>query len=900
MKKLLFTIIAMAFISIAIAQKPCTTIQEVRSQANDTEVCYTGTATTTFHTSGGILIQDATGYLYLKNSALTENGAAKIKPKMNITNIVGKFKASADSEMARIELYTDEAKGITKVEENVSFTITDITLEQLQAKPMDYECRPIRLTDVATFEANGAYYLGTSDNKTPIQKGWDVTIPARGTFEGYYAPDGFTIPSKNHVIATAYKTILSFKEAFSDKDPQSTYGLVDPIIVSYVRKNADNSLDVYAQQSIPSFGGMYETYGILLKIEACDKTITAGDQISGIKGLFSNFSVNNNGKINHGTTMTISATDAKNITIESRNNKIRHTQIDDLEYIIDANAISYESIFCVTPKGTITKSGDKYTLVAGKKSVFLEGIDLSPYEGQNLAVAGIVDPGNINQEQTTIILRKETDIISTSYTFNSIAEMKEAGEPLATGTTYTLSSNALVTHIHSRAGVDVTIYEIFVQDSTAGLYMETYFDPEITAGDTINGITGAYHGYLLQHEGTTFNIVTSNNLDKIQPKEVNMKTLAENPQKYASTVVKLMNVKHGTREVTNIMGETTTEKYLYQDVYTMIYDTNVWDYTLYEYSNIIGVFDYDNKTFSIIPLSQGHIEEGKYIDTTTNITFLTIAEMQKAGATLDTNTTYTLNSNVLVTHVHTEYIPQSQLTISNMFIQDSTGAMFVTAPATTNIVAGDSIRGIVGTLFTHANAAPTFALKNVSSLVKLSSNNIDNIQPKEVTIKMLAESPQKYASSIIELKGIKHGTREETNNQGETITTTYIYQDKDTMIYDAKLWNYKLYETNTIVGVFDYGCYQSFSIIPLSQNHIKEEKTDNLNSITIDNNLIFNSNKDIIATNATNIKIYNIKGQFIIETNSDRLNLSNLPNGIYLVITKYKDETIKTTKIINY
>ena len=438
-------------------------------------------------------------------------------------------------------------------------------------------------------------------------------LGSRGTFEGYYTPNGFAIPSQKHITATAYKTILSFKEAFYEEDPQIAYGLVDPVIVSYVQTNADNSLNIYAQQSIPTFGGMCDTYGILLKIEAYSGTISIGDEITGIKGLFSNFAVDKNDKVKHGTTMTITADNAQNITIKSRNNELIGNKIDDIEYIIGSNVRSYESILCITPKGTITKSGDKYTLVAGNKSIILEGIDLTKYEGQKLAITGIVDPGNINPGETSIIIRQESDIIATNYTFNSIAEMIEAGEPLATGTTYTLTNKALVTYINSRAGVDVTIYEIFVQDNTAGLYIETYFDPLIAAGDSISGMTGSYHGYLHQHEGTIFTISSSNNLDKIQAEEVTMETLFANPKQYESQVVKLMGVGHSSRQVENY-GQTTTQKYLYQDSYEMRYN---WDYTLYKYNNIIGVFDYRNQQFSIIPLSQEHIEEGEYLGTAT-------------------------------------------------------------------------------------------------------------------------------------------------------------------------------------------------------------------------------------------------------------------------------------------
>ena len=615
MKKLFLFITFASIINSALAQKSCATIADVCAQANNTEVLYTGTATTTFYTSGGILIQDETGHLYVKNGTLSEYGSSKVNTKMKITNILGTFKSATNSEMPHIHIeFNDDANAIKIVESSATFNITDISINDLIANPTQYECQPIRLTDIETFESNNAYYLGSENNKISLLKGWDVTIPTRGTFEGYYGSSdgtkGFVIPSANHVTATAYKTILDLKEAFYDNNPQNPLSIIDPVTVNYIRTNTDNSIDVYAQQTTIMYG-MPETKGILLKIESYDGTINIGDELSGIKGLFSHFELDNNGKIAHGSTMTISTVDARNIVIESKNNKQNTTLIDDLEYVTDGNTINYEFILAITPKGTITKSADQYILKSGSKSIILEGLDFSQYEGQNFAVAGVIDAGNIHPGKTTIVLRKETDIIATSYTFNSIAEIKEAGEPLATGTTYTLTSNALVTHIHSWAGVDATIYGIFIQDSTAGLYIETLSNPNIAIGDSINGITGTYHKYLSLKEGTNLTIISSNNLDKIQPEEVTMETLASNPEKYASQVVKLMGVGHGSRQVDNY-GQTQTENYLYQDSYEMIYD--IWNYTLYEYNNIIGVFDYGSyQPFSIVPLSQNHIEESEYL-----------------------------------------------------------------------------------------------------------------------------------------------------------------------------------------------------------------------------------------------------------------------------------------------
>ena len=173
-----------------------------------------------------------------------------------------------------------------------------------------------------------------------------------------------------------------------------------------------------------------------------------------------------------------------------------------------------------------------------------------------------------------------------------------------------------------------------------------------------------------------------------------------------------------------------------------------------------------------------------------------------------------------------------------------------------------------------------------------------NIKYDEVTMATLASNPEKYASRVVKLIGVGHGSRTE-NHYGETMTIKYLYQGEYTMDYD--IWNYNLYEFNNIIGVFDYGSYQSFSIIPLSQNHIEKGvyTETNIENATIDNNLIFTHNKQIIAPLAQNIKVYNTNGQLIGETNNDTFNASSLQQGVYIVLTTYNN-IIKTTKIINY
>ena len=113
-------------------------------------------------------------------------------------------------------------------------------------------------------------------------------------------------------------------------------------------------------------------------------------------------------------------------------------------------------------------------------------------------------------------------------------------------------------------------------------------------------------------------------------------------------------------------------------------------------------------------------------------------------------------------------------------------------------------------------------------------------------------------------------------------------------------WDYTLYQYNNITGVFDYR-NQQFGIIPLSQDHI--EKGEYLGTATenIDQNkhIIYTNNNTLHAPEATNIKLYNINGQIIGETQSDSYNFAQIPAGMYIIIAQYTNETI-TTKIINY
>ena len=83
----------------------CRRIKDIKMLKSGSEFTYTGEATTTFTDyENGILIQDYTGGILLKNSKLGDNGVSEIKSGMIISNIKGKYIPASGDLIACIEI----------------------------------------------------------------------------------------------------------------------------------------------------------------------------------------------------------------------------------------------------------------------------------------------------------------------------------------------------------------------------------------------------------------------------------------------------------------------------------------------------------------------------------------------------------------------------------------------------------------------------------------------------------------------------------------------------------------------------------------------------------------------------------------------------------------------------
>lgn len=142
----------------------CSRIKDIKNLTSGTEFTYVGNATTTFTDyENGILIQDYTGGILLKNPKLGDNGTAKIKSGMIITNIKGKYTPASGDNLPSIEIADTDIDNITIKNTNTGF-----------------ECK---VTDVNVLKYfYGKYYVG----EALAFRGQEMSINEDGTYTLYF------------------------------------------------------------------------------------------------------------------------------------------------------------------------------------------------------------------------------------------------------------------------------------------------------------------------------------------------------------------------------------------------------------------------------------------------------------------------------------------------------------------------------------------------------------------------------------------------------------------------------------------------------------------------------------------------------------------------------------------
>ena len=173
----------------------CTRIKDIKNLAKGTEFTYVGNATTTFTDyENGILIEDYTGGILLKNVKLGDKGTANVKSGMLISNIKGKYQPASGDVMASIEIADADINNITikNANEQIECYSTDVNvLNHFYSKY--FVGRAILLRQPVIEEKDGSYllvfaYYDSAGNETRVEmpaiaKG-DVDFTSN-TFVGY-------------------------------------------------------------------------------------------------------------------------------------------------------------------------------------------------------------------------------------------------------------------------------------------------------------------------------------------------------------------------------------------------------------------------------------------------------------------------------------------------------------------------------------------------------------------------------------------------------------------------------------------------------------------------------------------------------------------------------------------
>ena len=637
MKKLYSIICALCIVHCALlhAQKKCETIAEIKALSSGTECVYEGYALATYYDGyNGIMIQDETGVLLLKNSKCSYGNTSIVAPGMEVSNVKGKF-MTGNNMIARIEVTNSNISKMDVYEEAESvLTPKVVDFDTYMNNIANYEGVVVKLNNVNIRTIEGTttseIYSLTSDKvlKLSFSNAPGAQVPLRADLIGFLSADWsgniFQVGDIDAITPYAYKTINNLKVGVTAKTTHE-YELADTFAVTNI-VNATNNKVVYIQEETN-----YNNYGLRVVLPST-ASVKIGDMITGLCGTFEPYT---KGTKQKSATLTQSASKSVKIVSSGAQSQVLSNYIYTLTDNDMQNAYMYDGTLLSLSGGVVTKTTNGYSYVIenengqGRKEIALRVAnvsDLSAYVGKDCPVQGVLDvAATYPENQLTIVLRSTKDFLESNVKFNSVAELIAVGEPAGTSVTYELENPVLVTYKFTKGGGDDAVISYFaiVQDATEGIVLSlgaVHFQ-NVAVGDSIVGLKGVYSNMrglttdiLDVDETLRTGIKVKNSGNAIVPIEVTFAQLLVDKQQYSNRVVKVNNVKNNRIEHTNSDGSLWLEYYFTQGEdrmdYTLDADGKPY-FTFYDNMNITGVVDdrVIGGYYSVWPLSQAHIVE---------------------------------------------------------------------------------------------------------------------------------------------------------------------------------------------------------------------------------------------------------------------------------------------------
>lgn len=637
MKKLYSIICALCIVHGALlhAQKKCETIAEIKALASGTECVYEGYALATYYDGyNGIMIQDETGVLLLKNSKCSYGNTSIVAPGMEVSNVKGKF-MTGNNMIARIEVTNSNISKMDVYEEAESvLTPKVVDFDTYMNNIANYEGVVVKLNNVNIRTIEGTttseIYSLTSDKvlKLSFSNAPGAQVPLRADLIGFLSADWsgniFQVGDIDAITPYAYKTINNLKVGVTAKTTHE-YELADTFAVTNI-VNATNNKVVYIQEETK-----YNNYGLRVVLPST-ASVKIGDMITGLCGTFEPYT---KGTKQKSATLTQSASKSVKVVSSGAQSRVLSNYIYTLTDNDMQNAYMYDGTLLSLSGGVVTKTTNGYSYVIenengqGRKEIALRVAnvsDLSAYVGKDCPVQGVLDvAATYPENQLTIVLRSTKDFLESNVKFNSVAELIAVGEPAGTSVTYELENPVLVTYKFTKGGGDDAVISYFavVQDATEGIVLSlgAVDLQNVAVGDSIVGLKGVYSNMrglttdiLDVDETLRTGIKVKNSGNAIVPIEVTFAQLLADKQQYSNRVVKVNNVKNNRIEHTNSDGSLWLEYYFTQGEdrmdYTLDADGKPY-FTFYDNMNITGVVDdrVIGGYYSVWPLSQAHIVE---------------------------------------------------------------------------------------------------------------------------------------------------------------------------------------------------------------------------------------------------------------------------------------------------
>lgn len=637
MKKLYSIICALCIVHCALlhAQKKCETIAEIKALASGTECVYEGYALATYYDGyNGIMIQDETGVLLLKNSKCSYGNTSIVAPGMEVSNVKGKF-MTGNNMIARIEVTNSNISKMDVYEEAESvLTPKVVDFDTYMNNIANYEGVVVKLNNVNIRTIEGTttseIYSLTSDKvlKLSFSNAPGAQVPLRADLIGFLSADWsgniFQVGDIDAITPYAYKTINNLKVGVTAKTTHE-YELADTFAVTNI-VNATNNKVVYIQEETN-----HNNYGLRVVLPST-ASVKIGDMITGLCGTFEPYT---KGTKQKSATLTQSASKSVKVVSSGAQSRVLSNYIYTLTDNDMQNAYMYDGTLLSLSGGVVTKTTNGYSYVIenengqGRKEIALRVAnvsDLSAYVGKDCPVQGVLDvAATYPENQLTIVLRSTKDFLESNVKFNSVAELIAVGEPAGTSVTYELENPVLVTYKFTKGGGDDAVISYFavVQDATEGIVLSlgAVDLQNVAVGDSIVGLKGVYSNrrglttdILDVDETLRTGIKVKNSGNAIVPIEVTFAQLLADKQQYSNRVVKVNNVKNNRIEHTNSDGSLWLEYYFTQGEdrmdYTLDADGKPY-FTFYDNMNITGVVDdrVIGGYYSVWPLSQAHIVE---------------------------------------------------------------------------------------------------------------------------------------------------------------------------------------------------------------------------------------------------------------------------------------------------